>query len=198
METTNTNNELYSIPQSNSSRFNTFYYIIFFISFIILLIVLFFVIAYYYPNSIFKKILIKLTGGPTQSEKVAAVKAKISSKKNSSNNSSSNKQSGNSSSNKQTSNISNNTTSGNTASGTTNSQSLDEAVEQYKYQQNYINMHMMQPPSTTEAITHKDGWCLIGNEKGYNSCVKVGYNDYCMSGDIYPTKDICLNPSLRL
>jgi hypothetical protein len=82
METTNTNNELYSIPQSQSTRFTTFYYIIFFISFIILLIVLFFVIAYFYPNSIFKQILIKLTGGPTQSEQVATVKSKIYSKKN--------------------------------------------------------------------------------------------------------------------
>jgi len=43
----------------------------------------------------------------------------------------------------------------------------------------------------------KTGWCYIGEERGYRSCVQVGENDKCMSGDIFPTKDICVNPSLR-
>jgi len=46
--------------------------------------------------------------------------------------------------------------------------------------------------------TNKQGWCLIGNDRGFNSCIDVGRNDYCMSGDIYPTQDICIHPSLRL
>ena len=178
METTGTNNQ-FTISENNSSRFTTFYYIIFFISFLVFLILLFFIIAYLYPDSIFNKILIKLSGGPTQSEKIAAIKSKISAKKNGSTTSG--------------------TTSGSSSSIPGSQSSLNDAVEKYKYQQNYINTHMMEPPTQTEeAVTHKNGWCLIGNDKGYNSCVKVGYNDYCMSGDIYPTKDICLNPSLRL
>jgi len=43
----------------------------------------------------------------------------------------------------------------------------------------------------------KSGWCFIGEERGYRSCVEVGENDRCMSGDIFPTKDICINPTLR-
>ena len=43
----------------------------------------------------------------------------------------------------------------------------------------------------------KSGWCFIGEERGYRSCVEVGENDICMSGDIFPTKDICINPTLR-
>jgi len=43
----------------------------------------------------------------------------------------------------------------------------------------------------------KSGWCYIGEERGYRSCLQVGENDECMSGDIFPSNDICINPSLR-
>jgi hypothetical protein len=177
--------------------YKVFYYIMFFIALLIFIVLLFFALAYFFPNSIFKKILLKIMGPPTQSEKIAAVKKKIASKQSSSNSSS------NTSSNTLPVSMPTDTT--NTTSSqqtiTTSSNTtvpLDEAVNNYKTEQNYINIHMMPPPEEVNAVTHKKGWCLIGNEKGYNSCVKVGYNDYCMSGDIYPTKDICLNPSLRL
>ena len=43
----------------------------------------------------------------------------------------------------------------------------------------------------------KSGWCYIGEERGHRTCIDVGKNDNCMSGDIFPSKDICINPSLR-
>lgn len=43
----------------------------------------------------------------------------------------------------------------------------------------------------------KSGWCLIGEDKGIRSCMEVGVNDECMSGDIFPTQDVCVNPRLR-
>jgi len=43
----------------------------------------------------------------------------------------------------------------------------------------------------------KSGWCYIGSEQGYRSCSQVGETDTCMSGNIFPTQDICVNPSLR-
>jgi len=43
----------------------------------------------------------------------------------------------------------------------------------------------------------KSGYCYIGEERGFRSCVKVGENDACMSGDIFPSLDICVNPTLR-
>jgi cytoskeletal protein RodZ len=51
--------------------------------------------------------------------------------------------------------------------------------------------------STIQSGKSKTGWCYIGEEKGYRSCLEVGNNDTCMSGDIFPSKDICINPSLR-
>ena len=43
----------------------------------------------------------------------------------------------------------------------------------------------------------KSGWCYIGEDRGIRSCLQVGENDTCLSGDIFPTSDICINPNLR-
>ena len=43
----------------------------------------------------------------------------------------------------------------------------------------------------------KSGWCYIGEERNVRSCIEVGPNDQCMSGDIFPSQNICVNPSLR-
>ena len=43
----------------------------------------------------------------------------------------------------------------------------------------------------------KAGWCYIGSEQGYRSCSQVGEADTCMSGNIFPTQDVCVNTSLR-
>ena len=43
----------------------------------------------------------------------------------------------------------------------------------------------------------KKGYCYIGSDRGFRSCVKVSENDECMSGDVFPSMDICINPSLR-
>jgi hypothetical protein len=51
--------------------------------------------------------------------------------------------------------------------------------------------------SKIQSGTPKSGWCYIGEDRGFRSCAKVGANDDCMSGDIFPTHEICVNPSLR-
>jgi len=43
----------------------------------------------------------------------------------------------------------------------------------------------------------KGGWCYIGEDRGFRSCAEVGINDSCMSGEIFPTQEICMNPNLR-
>jgi len=45
--------------------------------------------------------------------------------------------------------------------------------------------------------SNKSGWCYIGEDRGFRSCIQVGANDACMSGDIFPSQDICVNPNLR-
>ena len=53
--------------------------------------------------------------------------------------------------------------------------------------------------SSTQAnkTAKKSGFCYIGEDRGFRSCVKVNEGDECMSGDIFPTRDICINPNLR-
>jgi hypothetical protein len=51
--------------------------------------------------------------------------------------------------------------------------------------------------SKTQKVKGKSGFCYIGEDRGFRSCIEVGENDTCMSGDIFPTEDICINPSLR-
>lgn len=51
--------------------------------------------------------------------------------------------------------------------------------------------------STIQAGSSKSGWCYIGEDRGFRSCMEIGQNDKCMSGDIFPSKDICVNPNLR-
>lgn len=43
----------------------------------------------------------------------------------------------------------------------------------------------------------KAGWCYIGSDRGIRTCGQVGVNDTCMSGDIFPSQEICMNPNLR-
>ena len=44
----------------------------------------------------------------------------------------------------------------------------------------------------------KSGFCYIGEDRGVRSCIEVGEIDQCMSGDIFPSKNICINPNLRM
>lgn len=41
------------------------------------------------------------------------------------------------------------------------------------------------------------GWCFVGNDAAGRICAEVGAADTCMSGDVFPTQDVCINPSLR-
>jgi hypothetical protein len=43
----------------------------------------------------------------------------------------------------------------------------------------------------------KAGWCYIGTDRGTRTCAQVGANDDCLSGDIFSSRDICVNPKLR-
>ena len=46
--------------------------------------------------------------------------------------------------------------------------------------------------------SNKQGWCYIGLDSGFRHCSHIGVNDVCMSGDIYPSQEVCINPNLRI
>jgi hypothetical protein len=43
----------------------------------------------------------------------------------------------------------------------------------------------------------EDAYCYIGYDNGQRECVDVHAGDICMSGEIFPSLDICINPGLR-
>ncbi len=51
--------------------------------------------------------------------------------------------------------------------------------------------------SSIQKSQSKGGFCYIGDDRGNRSCMQVGADDVCMSGEIFPTSEICINPSLR-
>jgi hypothetical protein len=51
--------------------------------------------------------------------------------------------------------------------------------------------------SSVHSSSGKAGWCFVGVDRGIRTCAQVGVNDTCMSGDIFPSQEICMNPNLR-
>jgi hypothetical protein len=43
----------------------------------------------------------------------------------------------------------------------------------------------------------KAGYCYVGEDRGYRSCLKVEAGDQCMSGQVFSSHDVCVNPKLR-
>jgi len=90
-----------------------------------------------------------------------------------------------------------------------NSSNINENNVILKDDNNLNNVLDNKPQSNTTPIatdsysnsqfnnSSKTGWCYIGEEGGNRSCIQVGDNDLCMSGNIFPSQEICINPSLR-
>ena len=76
---------------------------------------------------------------------------------------------------------------------TENTNSLDNILNNVE-----DNLNIENTQSTDENNAFKSGYCFVGEDRGYRTCIKVGEVDKCMSGDIFPNKDICINPNLRI
>jgi hypothetical protein len=60
------------------------------------------------------------------------------------------------------------------------------------------------PPSPNESSNpiqstpsvNKNHWCLVGEYNGARGCISVSDQDKCLSGQVFPTQQLCLNPNL--
>lgn len=69
-----------------------------------------------------------------------------------------------------------------------------------KADRNYSGPSPRADDSTSVTQKHqsgKGGYCYIGEDRGFRSCVKVDATDKCMSGEVYSRHDICIDPTLR-
>ena len=51
--------------------------------------------------------------------------------------------------------------------------------------------------TTQRAQKGKSGFCYIGEDRGFRSCIKVDGSSQCMSGQIFASQAQCVNPELR-
>tara|TARA_B110001450_G_scaffold256350_1_gene286435 strand:- start:9091 stop:9867 length:777 start_codon:yes stop_codon:yes gene_type:complete len=52
-------------------------------------------------------------------------------------------------------------------------------------------------PEPVRTSSQQHGYCYIGKINDVRTCAKVSSKNKCMSGDIYPNMDLCVNPNLR-
>ena len=50
----------------------------------------------------------------------------------------------------------------------------------------------IQKPITSD----KAKWCLVGEYKNKRGCIEIGEHEKCMSGQVFPEQQMCLNPNV--
>ena len=75
----------------------------------------------------------------------------------------------------------------------TTNNNLNRALNSSQQDQDY----QANEASSSVGGSGQSGWCYIGEDRGFRSCSQVGVNDQCMSGDIFPSNELCINPNLR-
>ena len=79
--------------------------------------------------------------------------------------------------------------------GDVNDKGLTAALNHAASSSDNTSMHLSRNGEVN--FTGKNGFCYVGEDRGYRSCISVKPDDTCMSGEIFPSMDICINPSLR-
>jgi len=87
---------------------------------------------------------------------------------------------------------------------------LDEKKNQDEYQPTNLEESLDEPRGKDEPtpspdlsnesdiqLAKKAGYCYVGTLNKKRTCIEIDEHDKCMSGDIFPTRDICVNPNLR-
>ena len=70
--------------------------------------------------------------------------------------------------------------------------SLNSSGIQYSEPSPDNSINPIQKPITSG----KQAWCLVGEYQGKRGCIAVSDSNKCLSGQIFPTQQLCLNPTL--
>ena len=90
-----------------------------------------------------------------------------------------------------------------------NESSIDKIANSLDLSVKYSNVvptskNMLLRPNQYNEMTQltgksrKSGYCFVGYDNNERNCMEIGRSQTCMSGEIFPTIDICINPKLRL
>ena len=61
-----------------------------------------------------------------------------------------------------------------------------------------VNQLVQKMKYNKDQISENPGYCYIGEENGQRSCSEIYEGDICMSGEIFQSNELCMNPKLRL
>lgn len=71
---------------------------------------------------------------------------------------------------------------------------LEEARE--KTYNNEPSIDSTDNPIQNPITSGKQNWCLVGEYQNKRGCVPVTESDKCLSGQVFPNQQMCLNPTL--
>jgi hypothetical protein len=72
---------------------------------------------------------------------------------------------------------------------------LDRAINRSKPSTNQPVPDASVDPIQKPITAGKVNWCLVGEYQGKRGCIEVDDDSKCMSGQVFPTQNMCLNPT---
>lgn len=76
---------------------------------------------------------------------------------------------------------------------------LDQAINQGSQSIDYV-VNEPEPAKTSNPVVSTGGakksWCLVGEHMEKRACIQIDEYDKCMSGQVYPSQKMCLNPTI--
>ena len=82
------------------------------------------------------------------------------------------------------------------ASDENRNKSLDSSINSSKGTLRIPEPSPSENPIQKPISASKSQWCLVGEYKESRGCIEVGEHDKCISGQIFPSQQLCLNPTL--
>ena len=76
-----------------------------------------------------------------------------------------------------------------------NSSKLDSAINNSKPGMNHPVPDASVDPIQKPITSGKVNWCLVGEYQGKRGCIEVDDDSKCMSGQVFPSQNMCLNPT---
>lgn len=77
---------------------------------------------------------------------------------------------------------------------------LDQAIQQGSYSggggATVAPSNASSPVQTSIPAVNKGQWCLVGEYNERRGCVAIDQNTKCMSGQVFPTQNACMNPNI--
>jgi hypothetical protein len=74
--------------------------------------------------------------------------------------------------------------------------SLDNALNNSNVSSGEPNADSSENPIQKPISSGKQSWCLVGEYQGKRGCIEVNEHDRCLSGQVFPSQKMCLNPNL--